>query len=119
MADKRKPRTRRVPIRKINETTRLKLAGLFWAVLFVLIILIMKITHINATNGTRYSKEVLSQAQQQYVSRVLPAKRGDILDRNGNVLATSNKVYNLVLDCNAVNSETGKDESGNMNLLNL
>lgn len=114
MADKRKPRTRRVPIRKINETTRLKLAGLFWAVLFVLIILIMKITHINATNGTRYSKEVLSQAQQQYVSRVLPAKRGDILDRNGNVLATSNKVYNLVLDCNAVNSETGKDESGNM-----
>lgn len=114
MADKRRARTRRKPIRRINNTTRLKLAGLFWAVLFVLILLIMKITHINATNGTRYSKEVLSQAQQQYVSRVLPAKRGDILDRNGNVLATSNKVYNLVLDCSAVNSETGRDDSGRM-----
>ena len=35
----------------------------------------------------------------------MPAKRGTIYDRNGNILATSNKVYNVVLDCKAVNSD--------------
>ena len=29
---------------------------------------------------------------------VLPFRRGDILDRNGTILATSEKVYNLILD---------------------
>ena len=50
---------------------------------------------------------MLTQAQQKYESNILPAKRGDIYDRNGNILATSNKVYNVILDCKAVNSEEG------------
>lgn len=37
-------------------------------------------------------------AQMDYDSRSIPFKRGDIRDRNGTVLATSEKVYNLVLD---------------------
>ena len=36
---------------------------------------------------------------------MLPAKRGDIYDRNGNILATSQKVYNVILDCKTVNSD--------------
>ena len=36
---------------------------------------------------------------------MLPAKRGDIYDRNGNILATSRKVYNVILDCKTVNSD--------------
>lgn len=48
---------------------------------------------------------MLSQAQQKYESQVLPAKRGDIYDKNGNILATSNKVYNVILDCKTVNSD--------------
>ena len=47
----------------------------------------------------------MSQSQQQYTSQVLPAKRGDIDDRNGTVLATSNKVYNVILDCKLVNTD--------------
>ena len=31
--------------------------------------------------------------------------RGNIYDRNGNILATSNKVYNVILDCKTVNSD--------------
>lgn len=44
----------------------------------------------------KYEKSAL--AQQSYVSSVIPYKRGDILDRNGQVLASSNMVYHLILD---------------------
>ena len=47
--------------------------------------------------------QVLSQSQQKYDSRVIPFKRGDIKDRNGAVLATSEKVYKVILDCKVVN----------------
>ena len=73
-----------------------KLVLLFVAIVLAFVYLIGKITYINATNGEQYTKIVLDQ--QQYNSRVIPFKRGDILDRNGNVLATSTRVYNVVLD---------------------
>ena len=73
---------------------------------WLLVCLMVRITYINATSGSKYKKQVLSQAQQKYESRVLPAKRGDIYDKNGNLLATSNKVYNVILDCKTVNSNT-------------
>nr|WP_302390734.1 penicillin-binding transpeptidase domain-containing protein [uncultured Blautia sp.] len=82
-----------------------KLAGLFGAVLLALVCLLGRITYINATNGDKYKKQVLTQAQQKFENDVLPAKRGNIYDRNGNILATSNKVYNVILDCKTVNSD--------------
>ena len=82
-----------------------KLLILFGIVLLLLVILVLRITYINATSGSKYKKQVLSQAQQKYESQVLPAKRGDIYDKNGNILATSNKVYNVILDCKTVNSD--------------
>lgn len=78
---------------------------LFCAVLLALVALAARITYINATSGSKYKKQVLSQAQQRYENRVIPARRGDIYDRNGNLLATSNKVYNVILDCKAVNEK--------------
>ena len=103
MSSKRK--NYRKPERKINYAMRKKLVILFSFVLLALVGLLVRITFINATSGNKYKKQVLSQAQQRYESRVLPAKRGDIYDRNGNLLATSNKVYNVILDCKAVNSD--------------
>ena len=82
-----------------------KLLILFGIVLLLLVLLVLRITYINATSGSKYKKQVLSQAQQKYESQVLPAKRGDIYDKNGNILATSNKVYNVILDCKTVNSD--------------
>ena len=90
--------------KKITKDMQKKLVVLFVAVLLALVGLAVRITYINASSGNKYKKQVLSQAQQRYESRVLPAKRGDIFDRNGNLLATSNKVYNVILDCKAVNS---------------
>ena len=98
-------KSRRRPQRKINQNMKEKLLILFGIVLLLLVILVLRITYINATSGSKYKKQVLSQAQQKYESQVLPAKRGDIYDKNGNILATSNKVYNVILDCKTVNSD--------------
>ena len=90
---------------KINHTMRGKLVGLFAVVILALVCLLGRITYINATSGTKYKKRVLLQAQQSYQSSVLPAKRGNIYDCNGNLLATSQKVYTVILDCKEVNDE--------------
>lgn len=96
---------RRKPRQKINHQMKGKLAGLFGAVLLALVCLLGRITYINATSGDKYKKQVLTQAQQKFENDVLPAKRGNIYDRNGNILSTSNKVYNVILDCKTVNSD--------------
>lgn len=91
--------------RKFTETMKKKLAGLFGVILLALIGLIMGITYINAKSGEKYTKQVLSQSQQQYESTTTPFRRGEILDRNGNVLATSVRVYDVILDCQVVNAD--------------
>ena len=106
MSNTRK-KTKKKPQKKINHTMKGKLVGLFAVVLLALVCLLGRITYINAISGNKYKKQVLTQAQQKYESNILPGKRGDIYDRNGNILATSNKVYNVILDCKAVNSEEG------------
>lgn len=58
--------------------------------------LVGRIVYINNTQGEKYSKAVL--AQQSYTSRSLPARRGNITDRNGIVLARSEKIYNVIID---------------------
>lgn len=67
------------------------------AVFFVLLIaLIVRLIWIDKKDGARYEKIVLSQ--QSYDSIEIPYRRGDILDRNGTQLATSEKVYNLIIE---------------------
>lgn len=59
-------------------------------------ILAVNIVRLNVNDGKKYEQKVL--AQQGYSSTVIPYKRGDILDKNGTVLATTKKVYNLILE---------------------
>ncbi len=73
-----------------------KLVVLFLAVLLAFIGLSIKLISITRDNGERYKKQVLSQ--QSYESTIIPFKRGDILDSKGNKLASSEKVYNLIID---------------------
>lgn len=105
MADRRQMRQRRDDRKKMSNKVSKKLVGLFVMVILALVALTIRITYINATDGEQYSRQVLSQTQQQYDSRIIPFKRGDILDRNGTILATSKKVYNVILDCQVTNSE--------------
>lgn len=75
---------------------QMKIGVLFVGIILILFALCIKILYINSTKGQDYTVKVLSQ--QNYSSMVIPFKRGDILDRNGGTLATSVKVYNLILD---------------------
>lgn len=74
-------------------------AKLFFIVVIftvLFICLMIRILYINEKDGKRYEKIVL--AQQSYDSIEIPYRRGDILDRNGTQLATSEKVYNLIIE---------------------
>lgn len=102
---RRKKRGNPLLTRKINSKMRMKLVWLFGMVVLAFVGLGIRITVINASQGNQYSKQVLSQSQQKYDSRVIPFKRGDITDRNGVVLATSEKVYKVILDCKVVNTK--------------
>jgi stage V sporulation protein D (sporulation-specific penicillin-binding protein) len=113
MKKKRKTKISKFPVRKINSKISKKLVGLFGVVILALIALVLKITSINITEGSEYRRIVLQTTQQQYGNRTTAFKRGDILDRNGTILATSERVYKLVLDCKVVNYEE-EDDDGNV-----
>lgn len=87
---------------KFTKEMQIKLMAIFAFILLLLVILNLLIAYINAKSGEKYAKRVLSQ--QTYDSKTIPYRRGEILDRNGNVLAKSDKVYNVVLDCKVINS---------------
>ncbi|NLL73850.1 MAG: hypothetical protein GX237_10025, partial [Clostridiales bacterium] len=73
-----------------------RLLLVFCVVTLLLVALIGRLIYIMQTDGERYAKQVLSR--QTYVRGVLPYKRGEILDRNGTVLARSELRYRLILD---------------------
>lgn len=79
-----------------------KLVVLFGMVLLAFTGLSVRLIWLTRENGTSYQKQVL--AQQQYDSKTLPYRRGDIVDAKGTKLATSEKVYNLVIDAKVMNT---------------
>ncbi len=78
--------------------SRMKKRVLLIFALFIICfgVLIVQIGRINAKKGKEYEQQVLNQ--QSYKSTTIPYKRGDILDSNGSILATSKLVYNLILE---------------------
>lgn len=90
-------RKKRRPVKKLNRTMRAKLIVLFAAFVLLLCGLIGVLTYIESTSGDKYEKKVLSM--QSYDSKTIPYQRGDIIDSSGTVLATSEAVYNVILDC--------------------
>ncbi|MGN0376530.1 MAG: penicillin-binding transpeptidase domain-containing protein [Suilimivivens sp.] len=85
---------------KFTTKMQKKLVVLFMLVLLAFAGLFYRLYIITRDNGEQYKKQVLSQ--QRYDSTTIPYKRGTILDANGSVLATSEKVYNVILDSVAV-----------------
>lgn len=75
---------------------RQKIGVLMTIVLLLFVALVVRIFNINMKEGEEYKRQILSQ--QKYDSVSIPYKRGDILDTKGSVLATSEKVYNVIMD---------------------
>ncbi|MBO4421624.1 MAG: penicillin-binding protein 2 [Lachnospiraceae bacterium] len=88
---KRRKRTRR-----FNDIMKTGLYLVFIGVIAACVYLIGRMVYINNNNGDEYARKVLSQ--QAYANKTLVAERGAITDRNGIVLARSEKTYNVILD---------------------
>lgn len=103
----------------------------FWKLVFVFILLgagfialIVRLASLQIVNNEKYKKI----ARSQHESRVnLRAERGDIYDRNGNLLATTIKSYSFAIDptilkdkdeilniCNLVSIAAGRDDPSKM-----
>lgn len=91
--EERRPRKKR-KIKKLTQRMQARLLFVFCVVFAALLLLIVRLVYLG--NVDKYEKSAL--AQQSYVSSVIPYKRGEITDRNGQVLATSELMYHLILD---------------------
>lgn len=96
-------------IRKFSKTNRRRLLIVFLFVLVCFVCLIIRLVQINIADGDTYEKNVLTLLN--YDGQTIPYKRGDITDRNGTVLATSEKIYNLVLDPYVITQSTDEKVS--------
>lgn len=91
-------------IAKFSKKMQKKLVVLFVIIALLLLGLIVRLMYIERTSGKKYEKKVLSQ--QKYDSTVIPYQRGNITDCKGTILATSVDVYNVILDCKVLNSDS-------------
>ena len=89
----RKPKQKK-KVKVLTPRMRRSLKLVYGIFAFFSVVLIIRLAYVSFEDS--YEKSAL--AQQSYISSVIPYKRGNILDRNGQVLASSNMVYHLILD---------------------
>ena len=102
--EEQKRKRRQTKILPFYMQEKLMVGFVFLILLFAVLSLV--IFQMIRKNSEEYSRIVLGQRQSGYGSRSIQARRGDILDRNGTILATSEKVYNLIMDPRAITSRT-------------
>ena len=95
MANKNRRRSKKG--KTFKKILREKLGVMIIIILLAFGGLCVRLVYITRDNQESYQKKILTQ--QRYDSTTLPFKRGTITDRNGTILAVSEKVYNVVLDC--------------------
>lgn len=82
--------------KKLTAAMNWKLILVFVGIIFLFFILAVRLCYVTAIKGKEYETAVLSQ--QKHDSKILPFERGKIYDRNGNILATNEKIYTLILE---------------------
>lgn len=90
-------------VRKTPGKLRRKMNILFVLVILMFVYFVARVSRINLVKGEEYTRIVMQQ--QGYESRTIPYKRGDITDRNGTKIATSEKVYSVILDVFALRTD--------------
>ena len=90
--------------KRLTKTNRGRLLLVFFFVIICFAGLAVRLLHIDLVEGEGYQRNVMSI--MNYDGRSVPYKRGQILDRGGSILATSEKIYSLVLDPYVVNNSS-------------
>lgn len=95
-------------VRNFTQQQKRQLAFLFGVIMLAFLCLLGRIIYLNVSKGDEYKRVVLSQGK--YGSTTLPYQRGSIIDCNGNALAVSKRVYNVILDSSVVNDDKKKQD---------
>ncbi|MBD5533213.1 MAG: cell division protein FtsI [Lachnospiraceae bacterium] len=103
MAVRRQDKEKRNNKNKFTMRMQKKLVVLVVAVVLAFAALSVRLYLLVRDHGDSYKRQVLSQ--QEYSSTTIPFKRGNIVDCNGTILATSRKVYNLIIDSKEILSD--------------
>lgn len=105
VAGNRKRKVKNVDLQKVKT---IKLAVMMLIILLAFAGLGVRLYIMTRDNQNDYQKRILSHLE--YDSKTLPFKRGSILDANGTILATSEKVYNVILDCKVMLDDEKNEE---------
>lgn len=105
--------------RKIKKHLTNKMGGklivVFTVIICLFLILAGKLIYLTINKNTEFETIILGQ--QKHSSTVLPFERGKIYDRNGNILATNEKMYTLILEPANILVQDGIYESATINAL--
>lgn len=101
---------KRKVIKRLTTKMRGNLSIVFFGILCLFLLLIGKLIYWNVRDGSKFKTIVLGQ--QNHTSTTIAYERGKIYDRNGNILATNEKVYTLVLEPkNILKNSTDPEEA--------
>lgn len=99
--------------RHVNRKMRRRTAYIYICILLGMFIIVGRLLFVYIINGDRYSKAALEN--KQLVDTTIPYKRGDILDRNGVVLAKSEVAFNIIIDCVELSDELKREKENTKN----
>ena len=102
-------------IKRLTDQMRGKLILVFIGIICLFFIFAVRLTYWTVNKGSEFETKVLGQ--QKHDSSVIPFERGKIYDRNGNILATNEKIYTLVLEPKNILLRKKKYEATTINAL--
>ena len=91
--------------KRLTNVMRGKLIVVFIVIICLFLILTGRLIYWTINKGSEFETIVLGQ--QKHDSKVIPFERGKIYDRNGNILATNEKMYTLVLEPKNILAQKG------------
>lgn len=95
-------------IRKVNRKMRRRTTITYSLIMFTMIFMIGTLLFVYLKNGDRYSKTALEN--RQLLDQSISYKRGDIVDRNGIVLAKSEVAFNVIMDSVELTDELKREK---------
>ncbi len=109
MDNKDRNALKKAAARKAGKEVSNRLGVFFIIILLAFAGLAARMLFITKDNNDSYQQKILSQ--QAYNSKTIAAKRGEIIDCNGTILATSKELYNVVLDVKAMLDADEEEET--------